>query len=341
MNKSSLLTKPLAELQSGEEAVFFALLTAKEPLNTRDHKPYFRVAFRDALREVAFPIWQDSPWMPACKNEWKIDCFYKLQAVYRETQFGGQLDIVKIRPVRDEDSAEGFSPLMCLARSQRNPQEMFEELIALSGTIVDAGLRELTQLLLNQNRESWLRLPAEASNHHVYVGGLLEHTLHVAQTAQYLAARYLQDYPHVSPPLCADCVLAGAILHDVGKLQEIQPTASGASFTPHGDLIGHIVLGRDLVREAAAHLAILGRPVDDEKLLRLEHVVLSHQRLPEFGSPKPPMTLEAMLVHYANEIDVKYAIMATILEHDKEDSHTTSNRNLLKQKLFRGLPNNP
>ena len=88
----------------------FVLMTAKEQLNTRDGKPYFRVGFRDGGREVAFPIWDNSPWAVECRDKWTPGAFYKVRAIYRETNYGPQLDIRKIREVCDADAADGFDP---------------------------------------------------------------------------------------------------------------------------------------------------------------------------------------------------------------------------------------
>jgi 3'-5' exoribonuclease len=129
--------------------------------------------------------------------------------------------------------------------------------------------------------------------------------------------------------------VAGAILHDIGKLVEIRATPAGAELTPAGELIGHIVLGRDFVREAARE-----QPLDAEALLRLEHILIAHQKTPEWGSPKPPMTLEALLVFYADDIDAKLQMMVEALEGDSSDGYVTSKRNALAQKVFRGLPHN-
>jgi 3'-5' exoribonuclease len=135
----------------------------------------------------------------------------------------------------------------------------------------------------------------------------------------------------MQPRLNKDVVAAGAILHDIGKLREIAECPQGAEYTAAGNLIGHILQGRDLVREAAA-----GRDIDAEVLLRLEHVIVSHQRLPEWGSPKPPMTPEALIVHYADDLDAKYQMMAAILRDDTNPGPVTSKKNALFQKVYRG-----
>lgn len=333
MNDHATPWIPLADLAPGDEADFFALLTTKEPLLTREGKPYHRVAFRDAGREVSFPIWGDSPWAADCEAEWTPGVCYKLRAQYRETNFGPQLEIRKIREAIDADSADGYDPTMFLPQSRWDPQAMFDELRSIAETsIACEPLRRLVVGLLDEHAETMLRLPAAQRNHHAHVGGYLEHVLNVTRTAVHLAERYAEYYPELQPPLDRDLVAAGAILHDVGKLRELRQGFAGAEYTPEGDLIGHVVLGRDLVREAAADVEIA-----PEQLLRLEHVVLSHQRLPEWGAPKPPMTPEALIVHYADDLDAKYQMMVGVLAGDSAPGHVTSSKNILRQKVFRGL----
>jgi 3'-5' exoribonuclease len=322
----------LSEMSAGQESDLFLLMTLKEELTTKDGKPYFKVGFRDFAREVSFPIWSDSPWSVDCRTQWQPGTFYKLRAVYRETNFGPQLDIRKIRPVCDGDAADGFSPLLCQPQTRFDRDAMFAELVRIAEErIDDLPLRNLTCSLLLASREALLTLPAATHNHHAFVGGWLEHVLSVTRTAAYLADKYDDYYPDMRPRLNRGLVVAGAILHDIGKLREIEERPQGAEYTAAGNLIGHILQGRDIVREAAA-----ATPIDPELLLRLEHIIVSHQRLPEWGSPKPPMTPEALLVHYADDMDAKYQMMANILRDDTSEGPVTSKKNVLFQKVYKG-----
>ncbi|TWU00312.1 3'-5' exoribonuclease YhaM [Botrimarina colliarenosi] len=327
----------MAEMASGEEGDFFALLADKQTLLTKEGKPYYRVTFRDAGRDCSFPIWGDAPLADACRDDWKVGDFYKLRALYRETNYGPQLDIRKIRPVEESDTADGFSPQMCQPASRFNPEEMFDDLIALAEEGIEEGpLQTLVVGLMTEHRDTLLSWPAAKRNHHAFAGGYLEHVRNVARHAYYLAQRYAELYPDMSPPLRVDVAVAGGILHDIGKLRELYATAMGADYTASGSLIGHILQGRDMVREAAAAQAIAGEPLDEETLLRLEHVIVSHQRLPEWGSPKPPMTPEALIVHFADDCDAKYQMMLTILDDDTAAGPLTGRRNVLGQAVYRG-----
>ena len=262
---------------------------------------------------------------------------YKLRAVYQETNFGPQLEIRKIRPAVDADAADGFDPTLCLPRSRFDPHEMFDGLLAIARKrIGNAALRTLVERMLTANREALLKHPAARRNHHAYSGGLLEHTLSVTRTCVFLADKYAEYYPKMQPPLDKDLVVAGGILHDIGKLEEMEQRPEGTGHTAEGSLVGHILLGRDMVREAAAAMPTDTRLAADT-LLRLEHLIIAHQGRPDWGSPKPPMTPEALLVHYADDIDAKYQMMVLVLREDTTPGPVTSKKNVLMQHVYRGV----
>jgi 3'-5' exoribonuclease len=323
---------PLCELGEGQEADFFALLCEKLEMKTRDGKPYHRVTFRDAKREVGFPIWSDSPLAELCRTEWTPGNFYKMRAVLRQTSYGPQLEIKKIRLVEDGDAKDGFDPLMCQPTSRFDPVEMFAELMNIvESRIENKPLRKLVADIYEQNRELLLLWPAAKRNHHAHVSGYLEHVLNVTRTCCQLADKYAELYSDLDPPLNKDVTIAGAALHDIGKLRELESGPGGTEYTPAGCLIGHVLQGRDIVREAAA-----GRKIDPELMLRLEHVIVSHQRLPEWGAPKPPMTPEALIVHHADDLDAKMQMMTCVLREEATNGPMTSKRNPIGYQFYRG-----
>ncbi len=329
---SALPILPLSGVVPGQEADMFVLMTSKEQLTTREGKPYFKVGFRDGGREVAFPIWDNSPWAVECRDKWTPGVFYKVRAIYRETNYGAQLDIRKIREVCDADAADGFDPTALLPQSRYDAKQMFDELTTMvRERIADAALRTLVEKIVGDNREELLRIPAARHNHHAFVAGWLEHTLSVTRTVIYLSDKYADYYDDLQPPLDKSMAVAGAILHDIGKLRELEQRSEGTVYTVSGSLIGHLLQGRDIVREMAAHC-----PLPPDTLLRLEHLIIAHQRLPEWGSPKPPMTPEAMLVHYADDIDAKFHMMAEILRNDTSAGPVTTKKNVLMQQVYKG-----
>lgn len=324
--------RALSELVTDEESDTFALLSSKEQLTTRDGKPYWMVTFRDARIEFTFPIWCDSSWADACREQWTVGVFYKIRAVRRDTRYGPQLEIRRIREVVEQDRDNGFDPMMCLPQSRFPPEELFSRLEALiQAEIRSEPVLNLVRKILAENRSSLLTLPAARSHHHAYVGGWLEHTLSVAETCVFLADKYIELYPDMDPPLDRDLVIAGAVLHDIGKLRELEYHTTTTEYSAEGALLGHIVLGRDFIREFAHDVGLTR-----EQQLRLEHLILAHQRLPEWGSPRPPMTPEALIVHFADDLDAKLYMFWHALSSDSKDGPLTSDRNALRHAIFRG-----
>jgi len=178
MAKPSLSIVPLSEMAADQEADLFVMMTSKEELKTRDGKPYYRVGFRDAKREVNFPIWGDSAWAVDCREQWMPGVFYKMRATLRESNYGPQLEIRKIREATDADRDDGFDPTMLQASSRYDPVEMFDELVGITEERIEAEpLRRLVAGILQAHRETLLTLPAATRNHHAYIAGYLEHVL--------------------------------------------------------------------------------------------------------------------------------------------------------------------
>ncbi len=326
---------PLAELRPGQVADCFALLVSRDRATTRDGKPFYRVTFRDAIRSVTVMVWADSAFFTDCEQSWHDGSFYKLRGRYDENSYGPKFELDLIRLVTDDDVADGFDPGTLVAASRFHPEEMYTELTDLVEThIEEAPLRQLVAEILQAHQETIKRIPAAARNHHSYRSGYLEHTLSVTKTAIFLADHYCEYYAGMQPPLSKSLVVAGAVLHDIGKILELDDQPQGATYTAPGRLVGHILLGRDLVLQWAAEVEDLDR----ETLLRLEHIIVSHQNLPEWGSPIAPHTPEALLVHYADDIDAKFHMMAVVLEAPAVDDEEFTNRdNPLRRPIFRGL----
>lgn len=323
----------LSDLAPGEAGDLFALLAGKERGTTRDGKPYFRLSFRDAVRTAAVMAWHDSPFFDDCETRWKKGGFFKLRGRYSETSYGPQLELERIRPVVDADTLDGFDPDDFYASTRFDASAMFRALVGLvEEHVVDLPLRRLVLGLLADHEAALLRLPGEAKRHHTAAGGWLEHVLSVTRTAVFLAGKYDEHYPRLS--LSKDLVVAGAVLHDLGKLAEFDPRPEGTEYTPRGRLIGHVLLGRDLVRDKAREIDGL----DAETLLRLEHVIVSHHDVPESGSPVPPSTPEALIVYHADTLDAKFDMMAAALASPNPEGESfTTRENPLRRSLFRGL----
>lgn len=199
---------------------------------------------------------------------------------------------------------------------------LWRELNELALTHLRPPLQELVLHLLSRYEPEFQTHPAARKNHHPYLGGLLEHTWSLAR----LALQVLEVYPWLN----RDLVLAGVILHDVGKLKEFTRPAA-PELTPAGGLVGHIALGWEMVRQAAREIAF----PDEALLLQLEHILISHHGSLENGSPVPPRTPEALLVHYLDDLDAKLKMMQDHLEGDVTPGPFTSWHSLLERRLFK------
>lgn len=325
----------LSEMTAGQSADTFALLGAKEQARTRDDKPYYRVTFKDAKRSAVAMIWADHALFSECELTWKPGTFYKIRCRYQENSFGSQIEIDRLRPVTDADRQQGFSPDDFFAKTRFNREEMFAELVSLAQThITELPVQRLVVELLTDNAEQIKQHSAAAQNHHAFIGGYLEHTLSVVRTAVFLADKYRAYYTEMQPPLSKSLIVAGAVLHDIGKLYELALKPDGWQFTAPGRLIGHILIGRDMVRAKAATISDLA----PNTALHLEHIILSHQNLPEWGSPVAPHTPEALLVHFADDIDAKFHQVAVHYESRwPAEAEFTNRNNVLKRSFFLGL----
>ena len=340
----------LSEMQPGNEADLFVLLSNKESLKTQEGKPYYRVTFRDNRREMRIPIWSDAAFYDECHKNWAVGEFYKVRGILHQTQkFGLQLEIRKIRPVRESDKRDGFHPNRCRPSSRHEPSVMFDEILALAKQhIITAGpklsnevherhgkLFNLITMLFKDHRKALLDAAAAKRHHHIYFGGLLEHMLSVTKIAIAIADHYrteFHDDPDRRGVLCKSLVVAGAILHDIGKIREQHSDHSKIEYTLEGSLIGHVVLGRDFVRDYAQKVGL-----DDRTRTQLEHIILSHQRLAEWGSPKPPMSLEAVIVHHADSCDALIGCHFTVMEQDDTEGPITSRRNVLGYPIYKNI----
>jgi 3'-5' exoribonuclease len=325
---------PLHALTPGQLADCFAMLTERSKGATRDGKPYFSCRFRDARRQVSCMIWADGPWFDQCAQNWREGQFYKLRALYGEHErYGPQIELHNIRPITPEDRENGFDAAQLIESSRFPIETMFAELLALAATeIADEPLRTLVASVLNEHRPKLLDLPASEKTYYPFRGGWLEHTLSVTRSCILLADRYRAIYPDVKPPLNRDLVVAGAILHDLGRVVELAGELGAPQPTVEGKLYGHVLLGRDLVRDAARGIDNL----NPELLRLLEHLILSHLTLPEWGSPRLPLIPECLILHHADDLDAKLEMYVRCLSKDDTAGPFTARDPVLGKPLLKG-----
>jgi 3'-5' exoribonuclease len=324
----------LCELTPGQSGDFFVLLAEKVRGARRDGKPFYTCRFRDNGRTATFMVWSDGPWFEGCEKDWQEGQFYKIRGAYEEhPTYGPQIDVTNIRPVTAHDQNEGFNPLDFIEHTRFNIDAMFQDLWHLAETqIADVPLRRLVLNLLQRHAPALKKLPATQKHFYPFAGGLLEHILSVTHTCLHLVDKYASFYSDLQPPLNRDLVIAGALLHDLGRTVEFGDDPVNPQPTVPGRLLGHLVLGRDLVRDMARELG----DVDPELVQLLEHIILTHLTLPEWGSPRLPLIPEVLILHHADDLDAKLEMYARCLTRDQEKGPFTARDPILGRTLYKG-----
>jgi 3'-5' exoribonuclease len=332
-------TKPpilkLHELTPGPPLDFFAFLSEKHRGSTRDNKPFYTCKFRDLRKTVSCVVWADSPNFAKCDADWHVGGVYKIRATYQDHEkYGPQIDIITLRDVTENDKADGFRESDFYERSRHDSEAMFAELRALAETeLHDVPFRQLVVGLLDAHTVALKVLPAHPRAFYPYPGGWLEHVLNVVKNCCWLADRYAERYPELKP-FNRDLVVAGAILHDLGRVAEMTMPSRGEhpDITVEGHLFGHLLLGRDLIRDAARAVPEL-KP---QLVQLLEHVVLSHLTKPEWGSVRLPMIPEVLILHHADDLDAKFEMYARHLSRDVAEGAVTERDPVLGRPLLKG-----
>ena len=338
---SSQPTRPaivrLSELKPRERGVFFAVLAERTKSLSQSNKPYFTCKFKDLRRTVTYMVWLDGAHYSACDSEWQPGQFFKINAIYEEhPRYGPQIvDVEKIRRVIDRDAADGFDPGNLVERTRFDPDALLRDLLGfVQEMISDEPLRRLTLGLIECHGDRFKRLPAHEKRFYPYAGGLLEHTLSVARSAVRLADYYRERFPDLRPPINRDLVAAGAVLHDIGHVAELVPGST--PFDPprptiDGRLVGHLFLGRDLVRDAAREQGDL----NPELLVLLEHLIVTHLDLPEWGAPRHAYIPEALILFFADGLDAKMEMFARCLTQDLSAGPFTERDGLIGHRLLK------
>jgi 3'-5' exoribonuclease len=333
MSRASIVVAPLHTLSPGQYADFFALLVERAGNATRDGKPFYTCRFRDAKRIVSCMVWADSPWYEACERDWKEGQCYKLRAVYGEHErYGPQIDLHNLRMVTDADRNDGFDPSQFVDSSRFSVDEMFEELVALAkAEIRDQPLRQLVLTIYERYGRQLRELPASTKHAYTFRGGWLEHVSSLTKAVVFLADHYSTRFADMTPKLNRDLVIAGAMLHDIGRVLELSTESTVPQPTMPGKLLGYVVLGRDLVRDTSRELGNLNA----ELLLLLEHLMLAHLALPESALSRQPLIPEAVLLHHADNLDGQMEMSMRCLGRDHGGGPFTARDPILGKALLK------
>jgi 3'-5' exoribonuclease len=297
----------------------YFLCTRKDVRQGRSGEPFVALLLQDRTGWVRGRILTD---VARLRDEFDAADYVKVAG--RVELFGGRLQLVveNIRRVNpDQDRGQGFREDDCQMSAPRPVDEMWTELQELIQHVRDPHVRELLVRVTTEHREKLRIWPAAQTVHHAYRGGFLEHVLAVARSALTLGAAYGAD---------KDLLTAGALLHDIGKLDELEYDRA-TSYTRQGNLVGHVTLGAIMVRSVVS--AIPGFP--DVLRTQIEHLVVSHHGHKEFGAPVEPMTVEAMILAAADDLDAKINQVRQALSEDGEGEFTAYHSRL-GRVLWRG-----
>jgi 3'-5' exoribonuclease len=268
----------------------FAIIN-KQLGTTRDGKYYLKCMIGDKSAQITARMWTIDE---ATYCALPTDGFVRLEGQTQTYQGESQLIISHIEPA--EPAPEQVREL--LPASVRSPEEMFADLVRLLETLEHPAMKALAKAYLGDTMlmDKFRQAPAAKAMHHAYLGGLLEHTLTLLHLAELICPLY--------PGINRDIVLLGLFLHDLAKTRELVYDRAFC-YTDRGELVGHIVDGVILLHDKVHAVLRQGIRIPAPALLALEHIILSHHGVPEFGAAKIPSTPEAILVSLIDNLDAK------------------------------------
>lgn len=310
-------TPLVSDLSTEQNITTFFLVCEKEIRNTREGKPYLRLELGDRSGTIEARMWDQ--FENAAKGINRDD-FVKVQARVEIYKNRPQLSLMQVRLAKPEEiDLADFLP-----QTKADVAKLYAQLLEYAASIANPWLKKLIAGILNDPAIAtrYKRAPAAKVMHHAYLGGLLEHVISLCGLAKQVAAHY--------PELNVDLLLTAAILHDVGKLDELcYERAIG--YTVEGQLLGHIVMEIETVSKSMD--AIEGFPPNLKTVV--QHLLISHHGQYEFGSPKLPMIREALVFHYLDDLDSKLAAARAALEADAGDPEWSAYSGALGRKFLR------
>lgn len=273
----------IKEMQKDDRIVgFFAVKDIAEK-ETKALKKFFDLNLVDASGQINAKVWDISE--PLAEAPPHAGDIVKVEAMVQEYRGALQLNVNKLRKATETDT---YEPQTIIPSAPTPPDRMWAVVTRFAEAITDERIKAAVQSVLSKHKARLLYFPAAKSYHHSYLGGLLQHISTMLLAAEKLTNVY---------PCNTDLLYAGIILHDIGKVHELNTDAVGLAteYTLEGEMLGHIALGLAEIE----HLTGL----DAEEKLLLQHMILSHHQTSEWGSPKRPMFKEAELLHHLDMID--------------------------------------
>lgn len=290
--------KYIKDYREGDRVFDIYLCKHKQSAVTKNGKPYENVILQDKTGTMDAKIWD-----PNSAGIAEFDTLDYIEVYGDVNSFQGALQ-VNVKRVRLCQEGE-YDPADYLPVSNRNRDEMYKELLGLIGKTENPYLRKLLESFFVEDEafvKAFCTSSAAKTVHHGFVGGLLEHTLSVARMCEYFCGAY--------PILKRDLLIAAALCHDIGKTKELSLFPEN-DYTDDGQLLGHIVMGAEMIGEKAR--VIPGFPPVLEA--ELKHCILAHHGEYEYGSPKKPAIIEAAALNLADNADAKMETFSEALQN--------------------------
>jgi 3'-5' exoribonuclease len=310
-------TSFVSDLGAEQTITSFFLVNEKEVRNSRAGKSYLRLDLGDRSGTIEAVMWDQ--FETAAKDISRGDVV-KVNARVESYRNKFQLTLQQLRLAKPEEvDLADFLP-----HTKEDVGKLWAQLLEYANSIENPWLKKLVNGIITDPATAarYKRAPAAKVMHHAYLGGLLEHVIGLCGLAKQVAAHY--------PELNADLLLTVAILHDVGKLDELcYDRAIG--YTTEGQLLGHIVMELETVSKAMD--AIEGFPPNLKAVV--QHLLISHHGQYEFGSPKLPMIREAMVFHYLDDMDSKMAAVRAALATESGDDEWSAYSAALGRKFLK------
>jgi len=313
--------KYIKELKPGDRVTAFFILRKKELRTKKASKDkYLALEFGDRTGRIQGTLWDN---VVDVYSKIRVGDVVKIDGEVRLYQNRQHIIIDKVRKVRSDEKVD---PARFLPRTPHRGEEQLKRLKEILNIISEPKLKELIGSFFQDEKflKEFSRAPGGKLWHHAYLGGLLDHTLAVVRNANFLATNY--------PTINRDILLTSAFLHDIGKIDEFSLRGFVNYSTP-GRLIGHVNLGFKLVLERISEIEDFPKAIK----LQLLHCILSHHGEKEKGSPIEPMTIEALVLYYADELDAQINAFQRIISDEKEPGKEWSNYvNLIDRFIYLG-----
>jgi 3'-5' exoribonuclease len=293
------------------------LVKSKRMGSTKKGDPFLSLTLADRSGEIEARVWERANALSALFSEGDILEIEGAAGSYRGEVQLTLSDLKAVKEIRD--------PSLFIEVTKQDVTKMMLSLREVLRRIENAQIKSLMDRFLSDSSfvQLFKKAPAAKNFHHSTLGGLLEHTLSVCRLALLVAEHY--------PELNRDLLLAGAFLHDIGKVKELG-TATSIDYTDEGRLIGHLSLGVSMVDEKLAGM----EDFPEEIALRLKHLILSHHGEYEFGSPKKPAFLEAFALHLIDDLDAKMNGLGRFIEKDRQAGRWTDFNRLFDRYFLKG-----